>query len=96
MESAEFRDQLYNVDNSGRRVGFFPKRPSGRFFNARRIVSFVLLIIFFGIPWIKVNGEPFFLLDVLQRKFIIFGFAFWPQDFVLFAIFAVTDRKSVV
>lgn len=90
MESAEFRDQLYNVDNSGRRVGFFPKRPSGRFFNARRIVSFVLLIIFFGIPWIKVNGEPFFLLDVLQRKFIIFGFAFWPQDFVLFAIFAVT------
>lgn len=31
MESAEFRDQLYNVDNSGRRVGFFPKRPSDGF-----------------------------------------------------------------
>jgi cytochrome c oxidase accessory protein FixG len=90
MESEEFRDQLYNVDTSGRRVGFFPKRPKGRFFNARAVVSFVLLIIFFGIPWIKVGGEPFFLLDVIHRKFTIFGFAFWPQDFVLFAIFVVT------
>ncbi|HEX2898562.1 MAG TPA: cytochrome c oxidase accessory protein CcoG [Bacteroidia bacterium] len=90
MESEEFRDQLYNVDTSGRRVGFFPKRPKGRFFNARVIVSSVLLLIFFGIPWIKVGGEPFFMLDVIHRKFIIFGFAFWPQDFVLFAIFAVT------
>lgn len=90
MESDVFRDQLYNIDTSGRRVGFFPKRPSGRFFNARKVVSFILLIIFFGIPWVKVGGEPIFLLDVIHRKFTILGFKFWPQDFVLFAIFAVS------
>ncbi len=90
MESDAFRDALYNVDTSGRRVGFFPKRPKGRFFNARVIVSTVLLIIFFGIPFVQVGGEPFFLLDVVGRKFILFGFKFWPQDFVLFAVFMVS------
>jgi cytochrome c oxidase accessory protein FixG len=89
MEAEEFRDQLYNVDTSGRRVGFFPRRPKGRFYNARIVVSIVLLILFFGIPWVKVHGMPFFLLDVVNRKFTLFGFAFWPQDFVLLAIFAV-------
>lgn len=90
MDSEAFRDQLYNVDTSGRRIGFFPKRPKGRFFNKRVIVSTILLIIFFGIPWLKWNGEPFFMLNVIERNFIIFGFKFWPQDFLLFALFGVT------
>jgi cytochrome c oxidase accessory protein FixG len=90
MESDAFRDSLYNVDTSGRRVGFFPKRPQGRFFNARVIVSIVLLIIFFGLPFVEVGGEPIFLLDVIGRKFTLFGFKFWPQDFILFAVFAVS------
>lgn len=90
MESDAFRDALYNVDASGRRVGFFPKRPKGRFFNARVVVSILLLIVFFGIPFVQLNGEPFFLLDVVERKFTLFGFQFWPQDFILFAVFMVT------
>ncbi len=90
MESDAFRDALYNVDTSGRRVGFFPKRPQGRFFNARAIVSIVLLIIFFGLPFVQLGGEPFFLLDVVGRKFTLFGFKFWPQDFILFAVFTVS------
>lgn len=90
MDPESFRDQLYNVDTSGRRVGFFPKRPKGRFFNKRVIVSTILLILFFGIPWLSWNDEPLFLLNILERKFIIFGFKFWPQDFLLFALFMVT------
>jgi cytochrome c oxidase accessory protein FixG len=89
MEFEAFRDQLYNVDTSGRRVGFFPRRPKGRFYNARTVVSIFLLLVFFGIPWLRVNGNPFFLLDVIHRKFILFGVTFWPQDFALFALFAV-------
>lgn len=90
MDPEVFRDQLYNVDTSGRRVGFFPKRPQGRFYNKRIIVSTILLIIFFGLPWISYKGEPFFLLNVLERKFILFGFKFWPQDFLLFALLIVS------
>lgn len=83
---SSFRDTLYNTDEAGRRIGFFPKRPSGRYYNARTYVSIVLLLIFFGLPWITLNEQPFFMLNVLERKFIFFGATFWPQDFLLVAV----------
>lgn len=89
-QSSNFRDQLYNTDESGRRIGFFPKKPNGKFYKARTYVSIFLLLIFFGLPWIEYNGEPFFMLNVLERKFILFGNTFWPQDFLLFALLVVS------
>lgn len=87
--SAEgFRDQLYNVDLQGRRVGFFPKRPKGKLYNWRTVVSYILLGVMFGFPWIKIDGEPMMLLNVFERKFIVFGQVFWPQDFHLL-VFAI-------
>ena len=87
--SDSYRDSLYNTDTSGRRIGFFPKRPKGRFYNQRKVVSTILLIFFFGLPWIKWNGDPFVMLNVIERKFIVFGFAFYPQDFLLLALLVV-------
>lgn len=84
-----YRDQLYNTDSSGRRIGFYPRRPKGRFFTKRKIVSSILLVIFFGLPWLKWNGDPFVMLNVFERKFIVFGFAFYPQDFLLLALLVV-------
>lgn len=96
MEAKEtFRDQLYHTDPSGRRVGFFPKRPKGRFYNRRRLVSYVLLIIFFGMPWLRIDGDPLFLFNVFERKFILFGHTFWPQDFILVALMGVGLFVSV-
>jgi cytochrome c oxidase accessory protein FixG len=33
-----------------------------------------------------VHGEPWLLLNVIERKFVVFGFVFWSQDFYLFGI----------
>ena len=93
--SDEFRNQLYNVDTSGRKVGFFPKRPNGRFYNWRKVVSVFLLIIMFGTPWIKLGGEPLMLLNFLERKFIIFGQVFWPQDSYLVVFLLVILIVSI-
>ena len=84
-----YRDQLYNTDSSGRRIGFYPRRPKGRFYNKRKIVSGLLLVVFFVTPWIKWNGDPFLMLNFLERKFIVFGFTFYPQDFLLLALLVV-------
>ena len=46
----------------------------------------IYLIVFFTLPFIKVDDEPLFLFNVVQRKFIFFGQTFWPQDFFFFAI----------
>jgi len=37
-------------------------------------------------PFVKINGNQFFLFNVLERKFNIFSFPFWPQDFHLLVI----------
>ncbi len=82
----EFRDRISTVDKTGKRVWIYPKKPSGKFTNYRTWLSYLLLLILFGLPFIKVNGEPWILLNILERNFILFGFHFGPQDFYLFAI----------
>ena len=85
-----FRDHIATVDQSGKRVWVFPKKPFGKFTNYRAIVSYGLLAILFSGPFIKIGGQPLLLLDVLDRRFIIFGQVFWPQDFYLFVIGMIT------
>ncbi|MEQ9441493.1 MAG: cytochrome c oxidase accessory protein CcoG [Cyclobacteriaceae bacterium] len=85
-----FRDKISTVDEQGKRIWVYPKKPKGRYHNARIWVSIGLLTLLFAGPFIKINGEPILLLNVLERKFIIFGQIFWPQDFYLFALGLVT------
>jgi cytochrome c oxidase accessory protein FixG len=85
-EDEQFRDELATVDKSGKRKWIYPKKPKGQFYNYRKLVSYFLLLLLFGLPWIKVNGEPFVLLNILERKFILFSVYFAPQDFHLFVI----------
>lgn len=82
----QFRDKISTVDKSGKRIWLYPKKPSGKFTNYRIWLSYLYFVILFGLPFIKVNGEPFFLFNIIERNFIIFGMHFGPQDFYLFAI----------
>lgn len=81
-----FRDSVGTIDAEGNRNFLFPKKPSGFWTERRRYVSYLLLAIFFAIPFISINGQPFLLLNVLERKFVIFGQIFWPEDFFLFVL----------
>jgi cytochrome c oxidase accessory protein FixG len=81
-----FKDMLQTEDERGRRNWLFPKRPKGRLYNLRWLVALLLLAFFFAAPFITYKGEQFILLDVLQRKFILFGQVFWPQDFHLLVL----------
>jgi cytochrome c oxidase accessory protein FixG len=82
----EFRDSIATVDDKGKRIWIYPKKPSGRYHNWRILVTVILLSLLFGGPFMKIGGQPLLLLDILERKFVILGQAFWPQDFVLLAI----------
>ncbi|MGB8705220.1 MAG: cytochrome c oxidase accessory protein CcoG [Gillisia sp.] len=81
-----FRDSIGTLDEEGKRAWVYPKKPSGKFYRYRKIVSYVLLGILFISPFIKVNGNQFMMLNVLERRFNLFGFPFWPQDFYIFVI----------
>ena len=86
LPDEDFRDTIGTIDEGGNRKFIFPKKPSGKFYDYRKIVSYVLLAILIANPFIKVNGNQFMMFNVLERRFNIFGFPFWPQDFYLFVI----------
>ena len=81
-----FRDRIATVNEDGSRVWIHPKKPKGRYYNKRKIVSYVLLAMLFAAPHIKINGHQSLLFNLIERKFAILGKVFWPQDLYLFAI----------
>ncbi len=89
METPEneiFRDSIGTVTKEGNRAWIFPKKPSGRFYEYRKIVSYFLIAFLFLAPFVKINGNQFLMFNVMERRFNIFGLPFWPQDFHLFVI----------
>lgn len=86
----EYRDTIATVDAQGKRIWVYPKKPAGSHHNLRIIVSIVLLTILFAGPFIEMNGKPFMLFNIFERRFIILGQVFWPQDFFLLALTMIT------
>lgn len=92
----EYRDSIATVDEKGKRIWIYPKKPKGGYHNKRVIVSIILLTILFAGPFIKIGGEPFLLFNVFERKFSILGTVFWPQDFFILALMAITFFVFVI
>lgn len=84
-----FRDSISTVDAQGKRVWLYPKKPSGRHYNARKWVAYILIAFFFVGPFIKINGQPFFMMNIIERQFVILGRLFVPQDFFVFVLIMI-------
>ena len=91
-----FREHLSNVTDSGKRIWIYPKIIKGAFYRYRTYLSWFLLAFFFLAPFVKIGGYPLLLLNIFERKFVIFGQPFWPQDFVVFVFLALTSLVFIV
>ncbi len=67
-----------------RREWIYAKKPGGKWFNRRQWVGSALLVFFVAAPLIKIAGEPLLLFNIIERKFVLFGSVFWPQDLHIF------------
>ncbi|WBX96759.1 cytochrome c oxidase accessory protein CcoG [Chryseobacterium gambrini] len=86
-----FRNSVGTMDETGKRKWVYPTKPKGKFTNYRDYVTYLLLVIFFTLPFVKINHNPFLLFNVIDRKFFIFGQPFYLQDFFILALGAVTS-----
>ncbi len=59
-----------------------PREVRGRFQTLRALAVWVLLGLFYVLPWLNWNGHQAVLFDLPHRRFYIFGLTFWPQDFI--------------
>jgi cytochrome c oxidase accessory protein FixG len=95
-EELTFRDRPINMNEKGARKWVYAKKPSGKWYTRRTILSWILLLFFVGAPFIRINGHPLILLDIANRKFIIFGAIFWAQDTFILALLMLSFVLFVV
>ncbi len=87
MEEQEiFRDHLATIDEKGKRKWIYARKPSGRLYNARSVLSVCYFLLFFSLPFVQIDGRPLFLFDIPNGRFTLFGAVFWPQDFFIFGL----------
>ncbi len=91
-----FRNQLGNTGEKGKRQRIYAKIIKGKFYRYRTVLSYILLAVLFATPFIKISGRPIMLFNILERKFILFGVPFWPQDFILFGLAMLTFIVFIV
>ena len=85
-ELQSFRNSIGTADRSGKRKWVFAKKPSGKYYNYRTYVSWLLLAFLIFIPFIKINGNPLFKFDIIKREFFILSYPFFTSDFKIFAV----------
>lgn len=92
----DFREHLATADKQGNRKWLYPKKPRGIWYARRTYTSWLLLAILFSGPFLRINGNPYFLINIVERKFSIFGQLFWPSDFVIFVIASLLFITSIM
>ena len=92
----DFRDHIATADREGRRQWLYPRKVTGRYFRWRTWFSWLLLFIMFAGPFITINGNPLLLMNIVERKFVVLGQIFWPQDMIIFAITALVAAVGFI
>jgi cytochrome c oxidase accessory protein FixG len=72
-----------------KREKLYPREVHGLFANLRVLCVFVLLGLYYVLPWINFDGHQLILFDLPARKFYIFHWVFWPQDFIYLTLLLI-------
>ena len=91
-----FRDELASIAQDGRRRWIYARQPAGPLYRARTLVSVFLLAFLLLAPFVRIHGQPLMLLNVLERRFVLLGMVFRPQDFYLVVLIALTALVTLV
>ncbi|WP_035333792.1 cytochrome c oxidase accessory protein CcoG [Dyadobacter crusticola] len=78
------------------REWIYPQKPTGKWHTRRTWFTVGILALLFAMPFVKIDGQPVLLLNVLERKFIIFGIFIGPQDYWLFGLMMLSFMVFIV
>jgi cytochrome c oxidase accessory protein FixG len=71
---------LSTIHTDGSRSFVHPADVKGRLTSLKKLVAFILLVVYAALPWIPVNGYPAVFLDVQERRFHFMGLTLAMQD----------------
>ena len=73
----------------------YARSVEGIFNNWRWAMVFLTQALFYGLCWIDWGGRQSVLFHLVERKFYIFGFVFWPQDAIYLAVLLVISAYAL-
>ena len=79
----------------GSRRWLYPTPSRGFYWYARQALGWALIALFTALPIIRIGGEPAVLLDVINRRFVIFGAVFHATDTVFLMLFLLIAMVSI-
>ncbi|MEM1031543.1 MAG: cytochrome c oxidase accessory protein CcoG [Myxococcota bacterium] len=71
---------LPTLNEDGTRRWLKPKHAPGRYDRARKLVGWSLIVLFVGLPFLRVGGYPAVWLNLPARQFVMFGKVFLATD----------------
>lgn len=74
---------VYSINADGSRNFLQVADVSGKWNRLRNSVHYLLILVFLGVPWLKIGGKPALHIDIPGRSAHIFGGTFTNQDFHL-------------
>lgn len=89
-EPDEVQQSLY-----AKRQKVYPREVHGIFAAMRVLAVLVLLGLFYGLPWLRWDGQPVLLFDLPARQFHLFGLTLFPQDFVYLTLLLIIAALSL-
>lgn len=92
----DFKDKLSTVDLAGKRSWIYALQPKGNLYRWRTYLTYVYLALLVIIPFLTYHGEPLFLFNLVEGRFIFFGNIFLPQDFILFGLAMLTFLLFII
>ncbi len=74
------RDSVTTINDDGSRRFIHTASVAGRFTTWRALVGLAIMVVYAGLPWIPINGNPAVFLDIVSRQFHLMGLTFVLQD----------------
>ena len=89
LKSKNTSDEAVEASLYAKREKIYPREVHGIFATLRLTAVAVLLGAYYFLPWFNWDGRQILLFDLPARKFYIFFWTFWPQDFFYLAIIMI-------
>jgi cytochrome c oxidase accessory protein FixG len=90
---SEDQSQLVSLYAATQKI--YPRSVQGLFAKWRWIMVFLTQLVFYGLPWIEWGQRQAVLFDLGARRFYIFGFVLYPQDFIYLTAILVISAFSL-
>jgi cytochrome c oxidase accessory protein FixG len=73
----------------------YPRSVQGLFAQWRWAFVWLTQLVFYGLPWLQWGERQAVLFDLAARRFYIFGYVLYPQDFIYLTALLVISALSL-